>query len=79
MPLHTVSGKKHKKVKVSMSRKDYVKLAQAVKNLQLEGFTEKESYIVARELCKVLKSDNCNFKQTVFLKACGLPLQLDGG
>lgn len=62
-----------------MSRKDYIKCAEAIKNLKLAGFTDEQRYLVAHELCRVFQADNTGFKRGRFLEACDLPLRPEDG
>jgi hypothetical protein len=62
-----------------MSRKDYTKFAEAIKNLKFAGFTDEQRYLMAHELCRVFKSDNSSFKRGRFLEACDLPLRPEDG
>ena len=61
-----------------MTRKDYVLIAQAIKN-QIEmsiKFEEEESQAgaenIARDLADALQADNTRFNRARFLDACGV-------
>lgn len=62
-----------------MSRKDYIKFVEAIKNLRFDGFDVRQRYIVAIALCRVFQMDNTRFKRATFLEACDLPVQPEDG
>jgi len=61
-----------------MSRKDYIKLAQLIKdnsrthNSVNRGITHVISLDIISDLCDMLKEDNPNFDEDRFSAACGV-------
>ena len=62
-----------------MTKKDYIIIAQAIKNYNFSGISSyqikiKHSHGIIKEIIKVLEADNPKFDAQKFEKACGLPL-----
>jgi hypothetical protein len=62
---------------MGMSRKDYVAIAAAIKEVATDCTPEQRLVVadIVRNLCRAMQADNNLFRRTQFIEACGLKLE----